>query len=122
MLMTATPESTSPASRLDVLLPFWCDAEMKFMVIVPQNSVASLDSPELGEEKGEVARNLRFVGRYASFTAQLCSVLPAPQPPSSCRSGGVRWSPVCGERSVRCSLTCRGGAAAVDTRSKPPRY
>ncbi|XP_050603576.1 chemokine-like protein TAFA-3 [Macaca thibetana thibetana] len=44
-----------------------------------------------------------------------------PQPPSSCRDGGVRWSPACRGRSVRCSRTCRDGAAAVDTKSKPPR-
>uniref|UniRef100_A0A8D2DI31 TAFA chemokine like family member 3 n=1 Tax=Sciurus vulgaris TaxID=55149 RepID=A0A8D2DI31_SCIVU len=44
-----------------------------------------------------------------------------PQPPSSCRGGGVRWSPACQGKSVRCSRTCQDGAAAVDTRSKPPR-
>ncbi|KAM5162913.1 LOW QUALITY PROTEIN: chemokine-like protein TAFA-3 [Callospermophilus lateralis] len=43
------------------------------------------------------------------------------QPPSSCRGGGVRWSPACQGRSVRCSRTCRDGAAAVDTKSKPLR-
>uniref|UniRef100_G1QW65 Uncharacterized protein n=1 Tax=Nomascus leucogenys TaxID=61853 RepID=G1QW65_NOMLE len=44
-----------------------------------------------------------------------------PQPPLSCRDGGVRWSPACPGRNVRCSRTCRDGAAAVDTKSKPPR-
>ncbi|XP_023590595.1 LOW QUALITY PROTEIN: chemokine-like protein TAFA-3 [Trichechus manatus latirostris] len=53
------------------------------------------------------------------FRAALTFLLP--QPPLSYRSGGVRWSLACQGRSVRCSLTCRDGAAAVDTKSKPPR-
>ncbi|XP_073907119.1 chemokine-like protein TAFA-3 [Castor canadensis] len=53
--------------------------------------------------------------------AYRCTLPPAPQPPSSCRDGGVRWSPVSQGRSVRCSRTCQDGAAAVDTKSKPPR-
>uniref|UniRef100_A0A8C8ZE44 TAFA chemokine like family member 3 n=1 Tax=Prolemur simus TaxID=1328070 RepID=A0A8C8ZE44_PROSS len=44
-----------------------------------------------------------------------------PQPPSSCRGGGVRWSPACRGRSVRCFQTSQDGAAAVDRKSKPPR-
>ncbi|EFB15071.1 hypothetical protein PANDA_006726, partial [Ailuropoda melanoleuca] len=44
-----------------------------------------------------------------------------PQPPSSCRNGGVRWSPACRGRSAECSRICQDGAAAADTKSKPPR-
>ncbi|XP_032105622.1 chemokine-like protein TAFA-3 isoform X1 [Sapajus apella] len=65
--------------------------------------------------------DLLLTARCALESLEPGSCLLLPQPPSSCRGGGVRWSPACRGRSVRCSRTCRDGAAAVDTKSKPPR-
>uniref|UniRef100_H0XAH9 TAFA chemokine like family member 3 n=1 Tax=Otolemur garnettii TaxID=30611 RepID=H0XAH9_OTOGA len=59
--------------------------------------------------------------RAPSAGRKPCSCLLFPQPPSSCRGGGARWSPVCQGRSVRCFQTYQDGAAAADTKSKPPR-
>uniref|UniRef100_A0A2K6GNZ0 TAFA chemokine like family member 3 n=1 Tax=Propithecus coquereli TaxID=379532 RepID=A0A2K6GNZ0_PROCO len=47
--------------------------------------------------------------------------LPLPQPPLSFRGGGVRCSPACRARSVRCFRTSQDGAAAAERKSKPPR-
>ena len=44
------------------------------------------------------------------------------QPPSCCRSGGVRCTPAWMERSVRCSPTSLAGPAVLGTKSKPPRW
>ncbi|XP_070343156.1 chemokine-like protein TAFA-3 isoform X3 [Equus asinus] len=60
-----------------------------------------------------------WLGCGPSWPLLPCS-LQLPQPPLSCRSGGVRWSPACQGKNVKCFQTFLDGAAAADTKSKPP--
>lgn len=78
-------------------------------------------SPKCGKTGTRRAQSQRCASVHfllhglATLGRMLPSPPAAPTVLSSCRSGGVTWSPACQGKTVRCSQICQDGAAAVDT-------